>query len=91
MRSSGDITWLWKRRSGDQAHVAQEAGVSQIPSGVAPEKRETGKRYHAGDRQREEREGRKAAVEKDAKLLASMGYNKTEGWPASGDPGITRL
>lgn len=63
---------LEAQEHGSVAQVAHEAGVSQNTIRRGLREIEAGDRYHTGDRQREEGGGRKAAVEKDASLLADL-------------------
>ena len=65
------LAWEAQER-GSVAQVAHEAGVSQNTIRRGLREIEAGERYHAGERQREEGGGRKAAVEKDASLLADL-------------------
>src|SRR5512135_273337 len=63
---------LEAQERGSVAHVARQARVSQNTIRRGLREIEAGERYQAGDRQREEGGGRKAAVEKDASLLADL-------------------
>ncbi|MGH2497772.1 MAG: ISAzo13 family transposase [Ktedonobacteraceae bacterium] len=75
---------LEAQERGSVAQVAQEAEVSQNTIRRGLRELEAGERYHAGDRQREEGGGRKAAVEKDASLLADLeGLLEPKGDPMS--------
>src|SRR5512142_2786142 len=63
---------LEAQERGSVAQVAQEARVSQNTIRRGLRELEAGQGYNAGDRQREQGGGRKAAVEKDASLLADL-------------------